>query len=220
MRPVAAAPLLIDDRLVASPELALVDAGLAAQLRVELTSGEAFRPREVARPAYLTLLADAGAPEPPTTSDDEHGPLEVDAVDVLPAFVVLPDETTEVPDVAETLDYPVPPALAEEVEELPDYIVRTGEPAAPVAEASVDQAHPSSDYPVLPDLDERSDALEETEAALRRIREQFVAPGGKPTSRVRRRLAIVSGLGLGVALGVVALDVQLGVLHAPGWLAF
>jgi hypothetical protein len=30
----------------------------------------------------------------------------------------------------------------------------------------------------------------------------------------------VTGLGLTAALAAVAVDVQLGVLHAPGWLAF
>jgi hypothetical protein len=230
MRTVAAAPLLIDDPPVASPELALVDAGLAAQLRVELTSGEAFRPREVARPAYLMLLADVDAPEPVPARDDKHGPLQVEAVEVLPAYIVVSDEKTkdlevEDSDVAEVLDYPVTPAPVEEIEELPDYIVRGGESAVPAAvtEATDDQAPPISDYPVLPDLDERSDALDETDAALRRIREQMVVPGGKPSkphSRVRRRFAIVSALGLTVALAAVAVDVQLGILHAPGWLAF
>jgi hypothetical protein len=231
MRTVAAAPLLIDDPPVASPELALVDAGLAAQLRVELTSGEAFRPREVARPGYLMLLADVGAPEPAPSVVDEHPPLQVAAVDVMPVYVVLPDESDDLdlededPDADETFDSPVPPAPVEEVEELPDYIVRSGESAFPAAvtEASVDQAQPISDYPVLPDLNERSDALDETDAALRRIREQMVVPGGEsstPRSRVRRRFAIVSGFGLATALAAVAVDVQLGVLNAPGWLAF
>jgi hypothetical protein len=222
MRTVAAAPLLIDDPLLASPELALVDADLAAQLRAELTSGEGFRPRDVACPAPLTLLVDAGTAERiPTTSDDQLASLEVETVDLLPAYIVVPDEKTdelvledEGFEALEDFDVPAP------VEELPDYIVRSNAVVVPevAPEASADNAESSSDYPVLPDLDERSDALDETDAALRRIREQMVVPGGKPTSRVRRRLAIVSGLGLGVALAAVAVDVQLGVLHAPGWL--
>jgi hypothetical protein len=226
MRTVAAAPLLIDDPLLASPELALVDADLAAQLRAELASGEGFRPREVARPAYLTLVVDGTAPE--LTPPDELAPLELDAVDVIPAYIVLPDEEMddlpledEIPGIAENFDLPVPPAPSSEVEELPDYIVQSGESTVArdiSAEPSGDKAQSSSDYPVLPAPDERSDALEETEAALRRIREQMVVPGDKPASHVRRRLAIVTGLGLGMALAAVAVDVQLGVLHAPGWL--
>ena len=222
----AAAPLLFDDPLLASPELALVDADLAAQLRGELTSGEGFRPREVARPAYLTLVVDGTAPE--LTPDDELAPLELAAVDVMPAYIVLPDEEmddlpleAEVPGAAENFDLPVPPALSSEIEELPDYIVQSGESTVAreiSTEPSADKAQSSSDYPVLPAPDESSDALEETEAALRRIREQMVVPGDKQASHVRRRLAIVSGLGLGMTLAAVAVDVQLGVLHAPGWL--
>ena len=224
MRTVAAAPLFIDDPVLASPELALVDADLAAQLRAELSSGEGFRPREVARPASLTLLVDAGTADRTSKADDQLASLEVEAVDVMPAYIVVPDEKTddlvledevfEALEALEALDVPEP------VEELPDYIVRSDAVVVPevAAEASADKAQSSSDYPVLPDLDERSDALDETDAALRKIREQMVVPGDKPTSHVRRRLAIVSGLGLGVALAAVAVDVQLGVLHAPGWL--
>jgi hypothetical protein len=221
MRTVAAAPLFIDDLLLASPELALVDADLAAQLRGGLTSGEGFRPREVARPAFLTLLVDGVTAECAPTPDDQPASLEVETVDVLPAYIVVPDEKTddlvledEVFEALEDFDMPAP------VEELPDYIVRSDAVVVPevAAEVSADKAQSSSDYPVLPDLDERSDALDETDAALRKIREQMVVPGDKPTSNVRRRLAIVSGLGLGVALAAVAVDVQLGVLHAPGWL--
>ena len=220
MRTVAAAPLLIDDPRLASPELALVDADLAAQLRVQLTSGEGFRPREVAPPAPLTLLV-AGTAERTPAPDDQLASFEVEAVDVMPAYIVVPDEKTdelvledEVFEALEDFDVPEP------VEELPDYIVRSDAVVVPevAAKASADKEESSSDYPVLPDLDERSDALDETDAALRRIREQMVVPGDKPKSHVRRRLAIVSGLGLGVALAAVAVDVQLGVLHAPGWL--
>ena len=230
MRGVAAAPLLLDDSLIVSPELALVDAGLAAQLRAELTSGEAFRPREVARPAYLTLLVDVEAPEPERARDDDLSPLQSPPVEVMPAYL-LPDEKAddlplvdEVPDVADTFELPVPPVAAGEDVQLPDYVVRADELIVArevTAEASAaEQAQASSDYPVLPDLDERSDALDETEAALRRIREQLVVPAGKSAPRVRRRFTIASGIGIAAALAAVAVDVQLGVLHAPGWLGF
>lgn len=228
MRGVAAAPLLLDDPPVASPELALVDAGLAAQLRAELTSGGVFRPREVARPAYLTLLVDA-APEPEPAPDDELSPVQFPPVEVIPAYL-LPHENAddlplvdEVPSVADTVEFPVSLVAAGEDEELPDYVVRADDPIVArevTAETSAaEQAQASSDYPVLPDLDERTYALDETEAALRRIREHMV-PAGKSAPRIRRRFTIVSGMGIAAALAVVALEVQLGVLHAPGWLGF
>jgi hypothetical protein len=303
MRRVAAAPLLFDDLPVSSPELALVDADLAAQLRADLSSGEAFRPRQVARPAYLSLIVDAGAPDLAPAAphvDDEGVELSVEPVDVVPAYVVLPEEKTddvvvedqvadvaesfdqlvapvvddaieELPDyvvqddgavadvpepvvlpeeldledpvaaVAASLDDPVPPVVDETIEELPDYIVRSESIAvlpAPVvpddvsdrdavspeleAEASADEAQSRSDYPILPDLDERIYALEETEAALRKIREQMggVTPTAKPKSRFRRRFTVASGICVVGALAVYAAEVQLGVLQAPGFLAF
>ena len=301
----AAAPHLFGDP-IASPELALVDAELAAQLRADLATGDQFRPRDVPRAEYPTLVFDAvvrdlaadeldvpagevpPVEEPMELVDESTPPDEPFAPPLVEAIVLPEDESVELPAYVVASDHAVVPdpgvaesdvaeahvalvaefALPEEqsfehpdyfagsaedadddVDELPDYVVRpVDEPAAAlpdyvvapdevpavdeiVADIAFDEdairpvvveasAEPgtSSDYPVLPDLDERSDALDETDAALRRIREQMVVPGGKPTSRVRRRLAIVSGLGLGVALAAVAVDVQLGVLHAPGWL--
>src|SRR5262245_17626965 len=56
---VAAAPLVFDDAPIASPELALVDADLAAQLRADLPTDEVFRPRHAPRPEYPALSFDA-----------------------------------------------------------------------------------------------------------------------------------------------------------------
>src|SRR6478735_9159886 len=100
MRVVAAAPLLFDDPLVASPELALVDAALAAQLRADMPPSEPFRPRDVARPTYLALVFDVDAPEPaedelPAPLDEHDEPL----ADIVPAFVVVADDR-DVDDVA------------------------------------------------------------------------------------------------------------------------
>ena len=303
----AAAPHLFDDPPITSPELALVDAELAAELRADLSSGGAFRPREVARPAYLSLVFDAGAPEPAPQDEppiDEHEELPVDVVHVGPAYVVLADdENTDlvvgdfVTDVAESVAEPVLPAAYEPAEDLPDYIVGHNEAivdAAPehvpstdeavvdddvagyvpesivlpvlpapdepadehelpdyivreavveavpeyvvvaddhgadddvipgiVADASPNSTQASSDYPVLPDLDERSEAIEETEAALRKIREQM--GGGASTSRrrrFRRRFTVATGVCAGTALAVYVAEVELGVTHAPGWLSF
>jgi hypothetical protein len=266
---------LFDDPILTSPELALVDADLAAQLRADLSSGDAFSPRQVARPAYLELVFDVG--EPDQVRDDPLGdePDEdpVDVVEVPSAYVVLPDESAdEVPldrgrDASETFDLPPLLTVDERSDELPDYIVRADEVVADAmpdyvvvgdddigaaaaeyvvpredeierfvpdrvrgdeivpdsaVEASAGHAQSSSDYPVLPDLDERSDALEETEAALRRIREQLgggAEPAAIRRSRLRRRFTIGSGLCVAAVLATYAADVQLGIVHAPGWLA-
>jgi hypothetical protein len=348
---VAAAPHLFDDPLIASPELALVDADLAEQLRADMPSNEAFRPRDVARPAYLSLVFDVDAPEPaqaelpvPGVEHDGHA---ADVVELVPAYVVVADEHVDdialddhnAPDVAEGFDEPVPPAPVEPTDELPDYIVARDEatvdvvpadvlpvddvapyvtesPEEPVVpaleesaeafaddvvrpedtvvdavpedvlppdgdeevagyvpegivlpvlptveepaealpdyivrddeplvdvvpeyvvladevpvddglpndgETSADHARSSSKFPFLPDLDERSDALEETEAALRKIRENMgVPPTAQRKRRVRRRFTVATGLCAVTALAVYAAEVELGVAHAPGWLS-
>jgi hypothetical protein len=349
---VAAAPHLFDDPPIASPELALVDADLAEQLRADMPSNEAFRPRDVARPAYVSLVFDVDAPEPAQAElpvpGDEHDEPPADVVALVPAYVVVADDehvddvavddhdapdvsesfdepvlpalvepTDELPDyivardeatvdvvsvdvlhvddvvvyVADSFDEPVPPALDESAEAfaddvvraddtvvdavpedvlpsdgdeevtgyvpegivlpvlptleelaeaLPDYIVRDDEPLVdavpeyvvladevPVddglpndGETSADHARSSSKFPFLPDLDERSDALEETEAALRKIRENMgVPPTAQRKRRVRRRFTVATGLCAVTALAVYAAEVELGVAHAPGWLS-
>jgi hypothetical protein len=307
---VAAAPHLFDDPPIASPELALVDFDLAEQLRADMPSSEPFRPRDVARPTYLSLVFDVDAPEPaedelPVPVDEHDWPaddvVELAPAYVAPAYVVVADDedvddvalddhdaadvaksfdeavlpalvepTDELPDyivarnevplavvpesalptdvldeevggyVPEGIVLPVLPTLEEPAEALPDYIVRDDEPVVDVVpeyvvladdvrvddglpndgEASADDAQPSSDYPFLPDLDERSDALEETEAALRKIRENMGVPStARRTRRVRRRFTVAAGLCVVTALAVYAAEIELGVAHAPGWLS-
>ena len=272
-----------------------------------MPSSEAFRPRDVARPAYLSLVFDVDAPDPAQDElprpVDEHDEPPADVVELVPAYVVVADgehvddvalDDHDTPDIAESFDEPVPPApvettdelpdyivarddptvdvvaedelpsdglvldeevaeyipegivlpvlptLEEPAEALPDYIVRDDEPVVDVVpeyvvladdvrvddglpndgEASADHAQSRSKYPLLPDLDERSDALEETEAALRKIRENMgVPPTVKRKRRVRRRFTVATGLCAVTALAVYAAEVELGVAHAPGWLS-
>jgi len=320
MRRVAAAPLVFDDLPVSSPELALVDADLAAQLRADLTSGETFRPRPAPRPEYPALVFDAvvldlaeadltadedcerssdeadepsddavatAGADPIDDATDEHEGTEAlmppvlealptpdehtfelpdyilvsddDVVDAIPDYIVVPegellpalpediapaaDERVEevVPDpvlpdyvvmpeeVAATAPHYAGPAADETIVEdvpdavLPEYIVRDDVSAPEVAaQASAEEAHSTSDYPMLPDLEERSDALEETEAALRRIREQMgipAAPTGPRKRRFRRRFTVFAGL-FAVATLTAAAEAQLGIAHAPGFLSF
>lgn len=262
----AAAPHLFDDPPISSPELALVDADLAAQLRAELSSGESFRPRSVPRPESPSLVFDAVvrelADEPPAVDEPEDDEPPVgESVEITHA--VVPD----IDNASRSSDFPVLATQEDESYELPDYIVMRDElpdyivprdddvDVAPVSEdvALADEAPAdvlvlgdlgpedhdivqtyvdqlakdddasSSDYPVLPDLDERSDALDETDAALRRIREQMgggATPTGQRKRRVRRWYTVVTGLCAAAALAVYAAEVELGVVHAPSWLAF
>ena len=238
----AAAPHLFDD-LVVSPELALVDVDLAARLREEIHSGGDFRPRSVVRPEFRLLhpvaVAVEVAPEPP--APEEVAADEI-TIDVDPVVVALDvpldspvDEFSELPDyvIVEAADdvggaafldvAPDPPALAG-LSELPDYVVLAEEdlvedPVPDVGEKAEDEPE-GNDYPVLPDLGEASVALNETDVALRKIREQFAAE--KPSRRrgVRRGFIAASGLGAIAALAALAVDVQQGFVTLPGWLGF
>ena len=98
-----------------------------------------------------------------------------------------------------------------------DDLIDDHEDVDEVREEPVRVADPSSDYPALPALDGRIDVLEETETALRKIREQMVDEQTARKTRVRRRLAVVFGLGVAAALALLAVDVQLGVAHLPGF---
>jgi hypothetical protein len=137
----------------------------------------------------------------------------------LPDYLVVPEDEATVPsedtpayeeqmltdveygDVAET-------AVLDE--DLPDFLVM---PEDEEAIASDDQ---TSQYPLLPAPEPGLDANDETEAALRHIRERFPAESTAKRRRFRKRFLVVSGAGTLVALVVMAIDVQLGVAHLPG----
>jgi hypothetical protein len=175
---VAAAPHLFDDPPIASPELALVDSDLAEQLRADMPSSQAFRPRDVARPAYLSLVFDVDAPEPAQDAlpvpVDEHDEPPADVVELVPAYVVVADDEHvdqvalddyNASDVAESFDEPVPPALVEPTDELPDYIVVRDEATVDVVSADVlpvddvvAYVAESFEEPVPPALDESAEA--------------------------------------------------------------
>jgi hypothetical protein len=240
---VAAAPHLFDDFLVASPELALVDVDLAAKLREDIRTGEEFRPRTVARPEFRLLhpVEIAG--------DVDEGDAAVDNADELPEYVVPHDEVDlDVEPVVVTLEAPPATPVAAELSKLPDYVVATEEMADDVGggAAFLDVADPPapedvsdlpdyivraddlvleeptiSDYPVLPDLAAASVALEETDVALRKIREHMASEEpSRRRRRVRKGFIAASGLGAVAALAVFAVDVQLGVATLPNWLGY
>jgi len=187
----AAAPdLSFEVPLTASPELALVDADLAAELRGTLRvpqeqfarSGppprKSFRPTESAavddQIVEATELVDASRQSSPT---DE--------------LIVIPDERPAASAVIE-------PAIE------PDPIV---DPPAALDEGPREVSH----YPELPALDPK--LTDETEAVLLRIREQLaVREVPRASRRIRRGFTVASGLVAAYALAGVVAAVQLGLM--------
>ena len=175
-----AAPRLVDgESSYASPELALVDAVLAAELR-----------------RSLRLVEDSWAtPRVPVeevpTAIEEDEPAQQDLGDVLVA------------------------AASREIEPLgdDDYIVEVIDDTAPTQ-------HANPHYPVLPSPRSGEEAIEDTDAALRQIRERMVDEPSPRKTRLRRRFTVASGASVVFAVGVLAVDVQLHVAQLPGWLRF
>ena len=169
---------MVGESPLASPELALVDADLAAELRRGLRAVEDtwLRPRVSAEEAPAAIEEDA--PSQPVAADE------------LP--LVESRESEHLPDL--------------------DYIVEVVE--QPPAPSEQTRSH----YPVLPEPEE--DAIEETDAALRLIREHMTEELPAPERKLRRRFILASGASAACAVGVLALDVQLQVAQLPGWLGF
>jgi hypothetical protein len=129
----AAAPSLVDgESSYASPELALVDAALAAELRRSL------------RPVEDSWL-------PPRATLEEA-----------------PAAIEKVPPVQQEFADELRPEQAGDSQHFRDF-----EHSAEVIEQTPMQSErPSSHYPLLPPLEPDERAIEETEAAVRRIRER------------------------------------------------
>jgi hypothetical protein len=165
---------------LASPELALVDADLAAELRRGLRPVEDawLRPRLNAEAAPAAIEEDA--PPQPVVADE--------------------------PSLAESRD-------SEHLHDH-DYIVEV------VEQAPAPSQQTSSHYPVLPAPEPEEGAIEETDAALRRIRERLTEEVPASERKLRRRFILASGASAVCAVGVLALDVQLQVAQLPGSLGF
>jgi hypothetical protein len=93
-----------------------------------------------------------------------------------------------------------------------DYIVEVSD------DTSAQHANPH--YPVLPSPKSGQEGIEETDAALRQIRERMVDEVPARKTRLRRRFTVASGASVVVALCVLAVDVQLQVAQLPAWLRF
>ena len=215
----AAQHLAVGEFPLASPELALVDADLAAELRRGLRPVEEtlLRPR-VAEAAPAAIEEDA--PTEPVVAD-EPPPAESLESEHLPDLDYIV-EVVEQPPAAIEEDAPPRPVVADErplaesqeSDHLPDldYIVEVVEQAPAPSEQT------SSHYPVLPEPGE--EAMDETDAALRQIREHMTEELPVSERKLRRRFVLASGVSALCAVGVLALDVQLQVAQLPGWLGF
>lgn len=222
---------------LASPELALVDADLAAELRRTLSPVEDSWPRPPSRvenasteaeedaPAQLESAGDSGHAESPDAErlhDDEHlvsTPEQTPAEELRPSsyFPVLPAPEPE----EEGSPLPLASfdeASAESADDTPSW----WEDIVVVPEQTPVQEQRSSHYPVLPAPEQGPERFEETDAALRRIRERMnesdESPAGK--NRLRRHFTLGSGVVAMCALGVFAADAELQVGQLPHWLPF
>ena len=178
----AAPGLVVGESPLASPELALVDAALAAELRLSLRPVEDFSPR------------------PRESFEEAPAAFEQDAL-------VQPDVAVELGE-----------AEAGDFDQLHDdeYIVEA------IEHTPAQSQRTSSHYPVLPAPEPYEEAIEETDAALREIRERltYESPSPARERKLRRRFTFGSGASAVCALGVLAVDVQLHVAQLPGWLQF
>jgi hypothetical protein len=193
-----AVPRLVDDESsYASPELALVDSVLAEELR-----------------RGLRLVEDSWVPprvpveEAPTAIEEVSTAIEEFSTAIEEVSTAIEEDEPAEQDLGDVLGRAVP----REVEPFgnDDYIVEV------IDDTSAQHANPH--YPVLPSPKSGQEGIEETDAALRQIRERMVdeVPAGK--TRLRRRFTVASGASVVVALAVLMVDVQLHVAQLPGWL--
>ena len=204
-----AVPRLVDDESShASPELALVDSVLAAELR-----------------RGLRLVADTWVPprvqveEAPTAIEEAPTAIEEVPTAVEEAPTVIEEDEPAEQDLGGVLGRAVPREvelfgnddyIVEVIDD--DYIVEV------IDDTSAQHANPH--YPVLPSPKSGQEGIEETDAALRQIRERMVDEVPARKTRLRRRFTVASGASVVIALCVMAVDVQLQVAQLPAWLRF
>ena len=208
-----AASGLVDGDSYASPELALVDAVLAAELRrgLRLVADTWVPPRVQVEEAPTAIE------EAPTAVEEVPTAVEEVPTVIEEAPTVIEEDEPAEQDLGGVLGRAVP----REVEPFgyDDYIVEVIDDDY-IVEVSDDTSaqHANPHYPVLPSPKSGQEGIEETDAALRQIRERMVdeVPAGK--TRLRRRFTVASGASVVFAVGVLAVDVQLHVAQLPGWL--
>jgi hypothetical protein len=234
------ADLLVDEAPLASPELALVDAELAVELRRTLSPVEdtwlrppvsvevpAAREEDAssqldsshdakAEPRDAERMEDPGLPSP--NLEDEavegstlHGPARVEEAPAASEGAAPASDEWSVADER-------PEAARGDDEQLvvDDYIVRTPE------QLPAEEERTRSRYPVLPAPEPDAEASDATDAAFRRIRERLTEPDETPSRqrRIRRGFTLASGTVAACAVAALGADVQLQVAQLPSWLQF
>ena len=174
----AAPPSLLDECPAASPELALVDAALAAELRMSLPPVQ------------------DGPLRPRADSRDTSALLESDPLDELVDAVHSPDEPVLANEHVES--------QSAEATVVDDHVLALD------GDAGEDE-QTRSYYPPLPKLE--PDALDDAEAALGRIRERLTAEAPAPGRRFRRGFTAAAVASVPLALAIVSLDVQFGLVR-------
>jgi hypothetical protein len=240
---VGAAPLLIDDAWMASPELALVDPELADRLRSAPEGAERWGSRadesDDAKPHLAVVIAQEEPSPTETTPLPDADVLEnadLESADETQAFAAYPTlPVSEEPDENHETDaflrnIEAAPAPADPLlDDLADLIVY--ESAPPLEAEHVELAEscpedlsdgePVNDYPALPTSGELDATIEETDATLRRMQEHLASdePSKRPR-RVSRFVTVSAGICAVGAVAVLAADTQLGLAALPGLLGF
>jgi len=141
--------------------------------------------------------------------------------DELPDYVIAPAPVElETPAVPAAVLAAAPAVIDQDVPEL-DAFAEAGEEHAPETdEAAATSQAPTASFPALPSLDVRQEALDETDTALRKIRDQLgVDASSTRRRRVRRRFIVVSGVAAIAGLTALAAESQPQLMHLlPGWL--
>ena len=206
-----------------SPELALVDAVLAAELRLHLSA-----PEEVVElsPEPETLFVFGAATQTSAALGDDvvnHGHEDGDAIDHS-ADDPLADSTPYSFPIGETEPQHRPPALfvfgaapavADRVEA--DSHASEREVEAYAVDAVEKDADSSQDentvsYPLLPTALAKN--LDATDVALREIRDRLTSQAPDKRPRSRRRFTVAAAAGTFAALAVLAVDLRFDLVQA------
>lgn len=171
-----------------SPELALVDAALAARLRAIVSA-----------PARHVAAS-------PAAPSDRNEPVGAPVEDAAVASMVRVDENDPI---ADLIAHRPESDLAGPSPAVDDEQDRNAEPLV----QETDQHAETSRYPALPSpADGGTEQLDATEAALREIRHRLTPPTSATRRRLfRRRFTVASGLSAAIALGLLAANVGYGV---------
>jgi hypothetical protein len=184
----AAAPLpLVDPEYSrVSPELALVDAHLAAELRERLAGPADTAPAPAFEPAVVELVepeAPIDSAEVARSNDDTVGVDSID--DLIVGYAAAEDGSSILPD--DVVD------VVDEIQ--PD--TREGEAG-------------TTSYPALPAAETRDS--DPTDLVLREIRHRLTEEP-QTKRRLRRRFVVASGVGAIAAVAVLLVDVHFGIVQ-------